>query len=276
MRAPPESGDRGYVVKPVDKALGVLVYVAEHGRIVSLKAVSEALGLPKTTAFRYLQTLTRAGFLDHHAEIDRYSLGPRLRAIAHTEGSIARARELARPVLGALRREYQGTVNLAVRGDGAVVYLDVIDGPQLFRTRARSGDANPLHSTALGKAILAHMPPPEARDYLSRPLSERTGRTLIDRAELEHQLRRIARSGYAIETGENEDGAMCIGAPILDDRGYPLAAISIALPLARMSASHAMRAGRKLSELAAGISRTLGGAPQAQPAPERPAGRLPG
>lgn len=255
MRGKPENS---YVVQPVEKALGVLAYVVECGQVVSLQSVSQTLGLPKTTAFRYLQTLARAGFLDHDTEKNRYSAGPRLRSMARKDSSIKRARELAHPVMMELTREYQGTVNLAVKGDGSVVYLDVIDGPMGFRTKARSGDAHPLHSTALGKAILAHMPQPEAQAYLSRPLTERTGRTLIEREELQRQLRKITQSGYAIETGENEDGAMCVGASILDDQGYPLAAISIAVPLARMSASHAMVAGRKLSAIAAQISSSLG------------------
>lgn len=252
-----------YIVQPVEKALVVLAYVVECGHVVSLKAVSQALGIPKTTAFRYLQTLSRAGFLEHDAAKDRYSVGPRLRTMARTDSAITRARELAQPLLTKLGREYEGTVNLAVKGDGSVVYLEVIDGLDGFCTKARSGDAHPLHSTALGKAILAHMPQREAFDYLSGPLTERTGRTLIERSELERQLRQIAHIGYAIETGENEDGAMCVGAPILDERGYPLVAISITVPLARMSTSHAMVAGRKLSELAAGISRGLGTQPRA-------------
>jgi IclR family acetate operon transcriptional repressor len=254
----PGTPPNSYIVQPVEKALGVLAYVVECGQVVSLKSVSQALGIPKTTAFRYLQTLSRAGYLDHDPAKDRYSVGARLRSMARVDSSISRARELAQPLMRELVREFEGTVNLAVRGDSSVVYLEVIDGLMGFCTKARSGDAHPLHSTALGKAILAHMPQPEAMEYLSRPLTERTGRTLIEREELERQLRQIAQSGYAIETGENEDGAMCVGAPILDERGYPLVAISIAVPLARMSTSHAMVAGRKLSALAAGISRSMG------------------
>ena len=257
--SPPKGPANGYVVQPVEKALGVLAYVVECGQVVSLKSVSQALGLPKTTTFRYLQTLSRTGFLEHDAGNDRYSVGPRLRSMARTDTSITRARELAQPLMHELTREFQGTVNLAVKGDQAVVYLEVIDGLMGFRTKARSGDAHPLHSTALGKAILAHMPLSEAQAYLSRPLTERTGRTLIERAELERQLRSISRNGYAIETGENEDGAMCVGAPILDERGYPLVAISLSVPMSRMSISHAMVAGRKLSEIAARVSQTLGG-----------------
>jgi IclR family acetate operon transcriptional repressor len=166
--------------------------------------VSQAPGIPKTTAFSYLQALSRAAFPEHHAYKDRYSVGPRLRSMARTASSISRARELAHLVPIAQR-----------------------------------------------KALHAHMPQLEAQDYLGRPLMERTGFTLIERDELECHLRQIAHNGYAIETGENEDGAMCVGAPILDDQGYPLVAMIIAVPTARMSTSDAMVAGHKLSVMAA-------------------------
>ncbi|MCL4187152.1 MAG: IclR family transcriptional regulator [Rhodobacteraceae bacterium] len=257
----PKTPDDSYVVQPVEKALLVLAYVAECGHVVSLKSVSTVLGIPKTTAFRYLQTLTRAGFLSHDSRTDRYSGGPRLGAIARTNARIDSARELARPLMRDLTAEYDGTVNLAVKGDGSVVYLDVFEPPGGFRTKARSGDAHPLHSTALGKAILAFMPEEESLSYLSRPLTERTGRTLIDRAELIRQLRLVARRGYAMETGENEDGAMCVGVPILDERGYPLVALSVTLPLQRMSPSHAMKAGNRLVDAARSISARMAPAP---------------
>lgn len=253
----PRRPDDSYVVQPVEKALLVLAYVAECGHVVSLKAVSSSLGIPKTTAFRYLQTLTRAGFLAHDGVTDRYSGGPRLGAIARINARINNARELARPLMRDLTAEYDGTVNLAVKGDGTVVYLEVLAPPGCFRTKARSGDAHPLHSTALGKAILAFMPAAESLSYLSRPLTERTGRTLIDRAELARQLRLVARRGYALEAGENEDGAMCVGVPILDEGGYPLVALSVTLPLQRLSPSHAMKAGNRLADAARQISARL-------------------
>jgi hypothetical protein len=77
--------------------------------------------------------------------------------------------------------------------------------------------------------------------FLSLPLDSMTGRTVTDSATLQHQLKLAAKRGYAVESSENEDGSMCIGAAILDDTSYPIAAISLSAPESRMTprSSHA-------------------------------------
>lgn len=254
--------DNPYVVQPVLKALKVLELAACHGHEITLTAVSRELRIPKTTTFRYLQTLTAAGFLDHNPTTDRYYLGAHLRAITHTVASISKIRQLARPAMMDLVHEFNETVNLAVKGNGAVVYIDLIEARRSFRMQARIGDSHPMHSTALGKAILAFLPETERHRQLNMPLTERTARTLVDRDEIERQLRQVARTGYATEVGENEDGAMCVGVPILDENDYPVAALSISAPLMRMPYSLAARAGTRLREVASSISTRLGSHPE--------------
>lgn len=247
-----------YVVQPVLKAMSVLAYVLETGHIVTLKSVCEALGLPKTTAFRYLQTLVAAGFLEHDVESGRYRAAARLHSIAVADVMVGKARQLARPVMLDLAAAFSATVNLAVKGDSSVVYLDVVQSSGVLPADARIGDAHPLHSTALGKAILAFMPEPEKQQYLSLSLAERTARTLVERHQLEDQLHQVRRTGYAIESGENEDGMMCVGAPILDDSGYPWVAISISVPQQFLSTHHAMQVGTRLLAASQDISARLG------------------
>lgn len=246
-----------YIVLPVEKALGVWMHVAECGHMVSLKSVSAALGIPKTTTFRYLQTLVKAGLLQQDPGSELYMLGARFHSIARNDASIAKARELARPFMANLTSEINCTVNLAVKALNSIVYLDVIATRGGYQTKARRGDANPLHSTALGKAILAFLPKEQLQDYLRQPLSERTGRTLIEVKGLESQLRRVAANGYAMESGENEDGAMCIGAPVLDANEFPLLAISVSVPLTEMSTSKGMEIGTRLLVTAREISLRL-------------------
>lgn len=247
-----------YVVQPVMKALKVLEFVARHGHEVALTAVCKELRIPKTTTFRYLQTLTFAGFLDHNRTTDRYNLGTQLRAIARVDASVVKIRQLARPAMVELMNEFNETVNLAVKGNGTIVYIDLVEANRSLRMQARIGDSHPLHSTALGKAILAFLPDAEKRRHLNLPLAERTGRTMIDRDAIERQLRQVARVGFATEMGENEDGAMCVGSPIFDDSGYPVAALSISAPLMRMPHSLAVKAGERLREVAVGISAHFG------------------
>lgn len=254
-------GANPYVVLPVMKALRVLELVTSRGTDVSLTVVSRELAIPKTTTFRYLQTLSEAGFLSHDVTSDKYGVGPRFRMIAKADTSLHSLRTHARPVMVELVDEFNETVNLAIEGQGHVVYVDIVEANRSLRMQARIGERHPMHSTALGKAILAHLPAGEREAYFARPLTERTGRTLIERPEIERQLRQVTKLGYATETGENEDGAMCIGAPILDDTGYPIAAVSLSAPLQRMPRDLAAKAGEKLLLAARRMSARLSGEP---------------
>lgn len=244
----------GYIVGPVSKALAVLTYIAQRSHPVSLTTVSTALGIPKTSAFRYLRTLTQAGFVDHDPSSDRYGLGVQFHTIASANSHVQRLRERARPAMRALMGEFNETVNLAVRDDTSIVYVDQVEPRRSLQMRARIGDVHPMHSTALGKAILAFVPEAELRRYLDRPLSERTGRTLIEAAEIERQLRMVRSNGYATESGENEDGAMCVGVALFDQAGYPVAALSISAPLHRMPRPLAAEAGARLLEVARAVA----------------------
>jgi IclR family KDG regulon transcriptional repressor len=254
----PKKSDNPYVVQPVMKALRVLELVARHGHEIALTTVGRELMIPKTTTFRYLQTLTEAGFLNHNRETDKYTLGPLLRSIASADASVSKVRQLARPAMIELMTEFNETVNLAVKGNGTIVYIDLVEANRSLRMQARIGDSHPMHSTALGKAILAFLPDTEKQRQLEQPLTERTGRTLLEREEIERQLRQTAKLGYATEVGENEDGAMCIGVPIFDADRYPIAALSISAPLMRMPRALAAKAGRRLCEVAGRISAHFG------------------
>lgn len=249
--------DERYIVGPVMKALKVLDAIAEKGHPVSLTTLASELGLPKTSAFRYLRTLTAAGFASYDPVHDRYGVGTRFRALATADKSIQRLRSLALPFLSELNREFNETINLAVPAEQEVVYIDIVESTRALRMQARVGSRDPLHSTALGKAILAHLSPEERKVRLSEALAQRTVRTITQLRVIERQLREVARTGAAIEIGENEEGSMCIGVAILDERSHPLAAISLSAPERRISDVVRDRAIARLKEAAARISEGL-------------------
>lgn len=247
-----------YMVQPVVKALQVLDYVARQGHMVTLTEIVHELDLPKTTVFRYLQTLSATGFLEHDISHDRYGVGARFRDLARVDHALSGLRELALPEMRGLMETFQETVNLGVLSDSQVVYIDMLEPGRTRRAQARIGHRHPLHSTSLGKAILAHLPDAEALMHRDRALPQVTINTLTDIKQLRRQTDDVRRRGYAVEKGENEDGLMCIGVPILDRDGYPVAAMSLSAPERRMHPALTTAAADALMGAAWRISRQLG------------------
>lgn len=222
-----------YIVLPVMKALQVLDYVARQGHDVTLTETVQELKLPKTTVFRYLQTLSAARFLEHDLKRDRYGVGSKFRSLARVDQELQGLRDIAQPEMRTLMETFHETVNLAVLSENEVVYIDMLEPGRPLRANARIGHRHPAHSTSLGKAMMAFLPDADAL-ALSSELPQRTINTLTDADKLRRQVDDVRRRGYAIEVGENEDGLMCIGVPILDRTGYPVAAMSLSAPERRM------------------------------------------
>jgi DNA-binding IclR family transcriptional regulator len=252
-----------YIVQPVLKALRVLEHVAEKGHEVTLSEVASELKLPKTTAFRYLQTLTAASFLSHDRGRDRYGVGLRFRALAKLDKGLQRLRALAQPEMTELGRIFNETINLAILSEGHIVYIDMVEANRALRMQARVGERHPLHSTSLGKAMAAFQPEPLRRELLERSLKAMTVKTITDRKVLRRQIEEVRRRGYAVEIGENEDGSMCIGVPILDEAGRPLAAMSLAAPERRMTPAITANAIAALRQASQRLSVHLGADPAA-------------
>lgn len=251
------SGD--YMVQPVVKALQVLEYVARQGHMVSLTEIAQALNLPKTTVFRYLQTLSATSFLEHDIYRDRYGVGCKFRDLAKVDHDLRGLRDVALPEMRQLMTTFNETINLAVLADSRIVYIDMLDPLRPLRATARVGHRHPAHSTALGKAIMAYLPEDQIQHLREEPLAEMTIKTTIDTSTLRLQIADVQRRGYAVEVGENEDGLMCIGVPILNAAGYPVAAMSLSLPERRMRPDLMVVAANALKGAAGRISRQLSG-----------------
>lgn len=247
-----------YIVQPVMKALQILEYVAGQAHDVTLTEVVRELKLPKTTVFRYLQTLSAASFLQHDRRRDRYGVGLRLRALAKLDKSMHRLRHIARPEMKALMERFGETVNLAVLSDQHIVYIEMVEPDRALRMHARIGDRHPVHSTSLGKAIVAFLPDPSPYLTPGEDLQARTIKTITDAKTFRRQIAEVRRNGHAVEIGENEDGLMCIGAPILDGLGLPLAAMSLSAPERRMRRRETIEALEALKAATGRISQQFG------------------
>lgn len=247
-----------YIIKPVYKALRVLKCLGDAGRELPLVEICRIVNLPKPTVYKYLQTLREAGFVMYDAECECFWLGPNAWSLGRTVDPSLRVREVARPVMNQLRDRFEETINLGVLNGEEVVYLEMALSRQALRMQATIGAHDPAHTTSLGRAMIAHLPEARWKKHIPRQLRRRTARTLISHDALHAELLATRKRGYAIERGENEDGALCIGAPIFDQDGNAIAAISVSAPASRINPSIEEEVGKALVHATHEISRRLG------------------
>ena len=246
-----------YIVQPVAKALQVLEYVAGEARDLSLAMICEHTGFPKTTTFRYLQTLRRAGFVSYDPRSDRYRAGVRLWVLGQSAAGRPAVCEVAVPVMKSLRDRFNETVNLAELDGSEVVYVEMVESRRSLRMQAKVGSRDPAYCTSVGKAMLAHVPPERLTEYLPERLMARTHDTITSVGALRRELALVREQGFAIEQGENEEGACCIGAPIFLSEGAVIAGISVSAPASRMTRSLEREVAAAVVESAAAIAEHL-------------------
>ena len=142
-----------YVVQAVDRALDVLE--AFHGNEeTSLNAISKRVGLNKSRTFRLLCTLSRRGYVERTPGGLGYTLGLKLfERAAHFRRDL---KQIARGHMDKLRTEFNETVNLGVIHNGKMLYLSILESSRPFRMAAAAGSQMPIHTTSLGKAMMAH------------------------------------------------------------------------------------------------------------------------
>lgn len=247
-----------YIVKPVAKALQTLDLVCRSDRPLSLNEIFLQMDIPKPTVMRYLVTLEAMGYISHDKTSGRYRMSLELWRMTRLTGDHQILCEVSLPSMRKLLETYQETINLGVMEGRRITYLNILESDQNLRLQARIGSIHPVHSTALGKAILAQLPDEERNEYLNRLLDKYTDRTITDHQALLDDLRQCREKGYSIEVGENEDGVVCIGSAILDHLRHPVAALSISIPTPRMKDHLYEAMGRSLVEAARDISRKLG------------------
>lgn len=223
-----------------------------------LTEVAQRCGLEKSTTHRLLAALVAEGLVDQDAESERYRLGLTLLELGMEVHRRLDLREEAIPVLRSLADRARETVHLGVARGHDVVYLEKVGSPHAFQMRSRVGERMPLHSTGIGKAILAFSEEGDLAAVLAAPLEGRTPHTITVESELREELQRIRARGFSMDMEENEESIRCVGAPIFDHRLHVAGGISIAGPIFRFSEQRMAELGTYVVAAAQEISRRLG------------------
>ncbi|MGH2560911.1 MAG: IclR family transcriptional regulator [Thermomicrobiales bacterium] len=244
-----------YHIAVLAKALDLLDLLDAEGDL-TLTELSGRAGINKATALRILANLDDRGYVERDGH-GRYRLGVRLTQLGARRSAGLDLRSVARPILRHLRGETGETVNLGVPTADGVIYIDIMESAHGLRMAAAVGASDAYHATALGKAIMAHWPGPAIADHPRRhPLTPKTPRTIVDAGALERELAAIRDRGYALDDEENEVGARCVAAAILDHRDEVVGAVSVSGPASRLTpercveiAASVVAASRQISTL---------------------------
>ena len=247
--------DRRYVVAPVHKSMQLLDALVAGNGPMTLSDLASCTALPKTTAFRYLYTLRASGFVGYDERTERYVIGPRVAVAQPLPGYAERIKEIAQPTMLRLQRQFNETINLGIRDGGQVMYIDMVGSSRLLHAEAKVGKRDPLHCTALGKAMLLTLGPSEVDRSVPRRMVARTPHTITNRNQFLDEIARSAERRYALDMEENELGARCVAAAICEPgSGSAIAAISISGPSQLMPVETLARMGRVLARTAGSIT----------------------
>ena len=245
-------------IQVIERMLRLLDVLANHPEPLGLKQVAQLTGLHPSTAHRILSSMSADRLVDR-VEPGAYRLGMRLLELGNLVKSRISVRELALPLMRELHAGTGETVNLSVRHDDEIVYVErTSSGRSAMRVVHVIGARAPLHVTAAGKLFLLEEGFARLRDYARRTgLAQLTRNTLSSVALLERDLERIQRQGWAIDAEEAELGVRCVAAGIRDDGGRLIAALSVSAPADRMKPQW----GSSVKDAADRISHLIGHVP---------------
>ncbi|HEY2791243.1 MAG TPA: IclR family transcriptional regulator [Micromonosporaceae bacterium] len=218
-------------VQSVERTFQLLELLVDAGGSQGLTQLAASSGLPMPTIHRLMNTLAGLGYVRRESS-RRYSLGPRLVRIGEMAGRAFGV--WARPSLRKLVELTGESANLAMLDGDAVVYVAQAPSPHAMRMFTEPGRRVLPHCTGVGKALLAQMPPEEARAILLRTgMPANTPRTITDPDTMLAHLVEIRERGYAVDDGEQEIGVRCVAMPVPSAPG--LVAISVSGPHARIA-----------------------------------------
>jgi DNA-binding IclR family transcriptional regulator len=248
------------ILGTVKKAMDVLDLLGASPEPLSASEISTQLSLPRSTTYRLLATLKSGGYVSQDpSDATRFRLGFHIAELASRLLSSIELREQAMPALTRLRDLAEENIHLVVMDDGQVTYIDKVECRHAVRMHSAIGAKGYAHSTAVGKAMLAHMPMSEVEEIVEKHgMPASTPNTITDLQSLKKQLVRIKERGYSIDNIENEEGIRCIGAPIFDHTGAPVAALSVSGPAYRFSMRRVSELADAVMEAAREISGHLG------------------
>jgi IclR family KDG regulon transcriptional repressor len=216
------------IIQSLDRALNILDLFDEYTTELKITEISVRMDLHKSTVHSLLKTLQMHAYIDQDPETGKYRLGMRLLEKGQLLLQRLDIRAVARKHLENLTAQTGQTTHLVILDGKEGVYIDKVEGEKAAIRYSRIGRRVPLHSSAVGKALIAFRNTEEVELLLTNyQFVVQTASTIRDKEALLNELSQVREQGYAVDDQENEPGVRCAAAPIYDHSGQVSAAMSI-------------------------------------------------
>ncbi|WP_455820406.1 DNA-binding transcriptional regulator KdgR [Pseudomonas cerasi] len=245
-------------VSSVMKVFGILQALGEE-RENGITELSQRVLMSKSTVYRFLQTMKTLGYVSQEGESEKYALTLKLfelGAKALQNVDLIRSADVQ---MRDISRQTKETIHLGALEEDSIVYIHKVDSLYNLRMYSRIGRRNPLHSTAIGKVLLAWRDRAEVEEILRGiEFTRSTSRTLDSAAALLPALDQVRYQGFGEDNEEQEEGLRCIAVPVFDRFGVVIAGLSISFPTIRFSEEHKKEYVAMLHRAAKNISEQMG------------------
>lgn len=226
----------------------------------TLSGLAEALGHSPATVYRILVTLESRGLVEFQPDEQLWYIGPQAFIIGSRYLRRTSLMERARPILRKLMEDTGETANLGIEKEGNVLFLGQVETHATIRAFFPPGTLSPMHSSGIGKAILAYMDEPRLERLLSNAsLEQFTDHTITSLDALRTDLADTHTRGFAFDNEEKNTGMRCIAAPVFGVSGEVLAGISISGPTSRIDITSIEDLSRPVIEAAENLTTAIGG-----------------
>ena len=248
-----------YHVPNLERGLKIIELLASHPEGLTTSQITERLDISRNSVFRITATLHDHGYLERDEESKVFQLSNKFLTVGYAALTEQTLVEKALEPMRALRDKLRETVPLGVLHGHEGLIIEEVAGLHPFRFVLEPGKQFLIHTSAPGKAMVAFLPAEEREELLSKIVFKKfNDRTIIDRKSFGKVLEDVRRNGYAVDCAEETEGMHCVGAPIFNRHGYPVAAIWITGPSSRIKVNDFPRIGKEVKRQADRISKSLG------------------
>ncbi len=221
--------------KSLERGLQSLLFLASK-KSVGVTELAEELQVNKSTAYRMLETLRQFNMAEQNKSSLKYKLGPAVLKLSEQLYKNLNIISIARPYMRRLAEEIGESVHLCILSNDRAIVIDQIMTSSRLTVNAKIGNDEPIHSSSVGKCLIAFSSEQTIERILENPLEKFTEKTITSKQDFLAELEEVRRTGYAIDDGEISEEIRCIAVPIFNHLNEAVYSMGISGPTSRMTA----------------------------------------